>query len=113
MRAAASPWRAALTPAAGRPPPLTRTAPLPLLARFSRFARGRSTRGIYSYPCPVCDAGSNTYGGCGDINRNIMLPAVHFPNNAAYVNAKLYSQDYMLLDYMPLDDCSPAPLTHH
>lgn len=40
----------------------------------------------------MCDAGSNTYGGCGDINRNIMLPAVHFPNNAAYVNAKLYSQ---------------------
>ena len=40
----------------------------------------------------IANVGSNTYGGCGDINRNIMLPAVHFPNNAAYVNAKLYSQ---------------------
>merc|ERR1719298_233344 len=36
----------------------------------------------------IANVGSNTYGGCGDINRNIMLPAVHFPNNAAYVNAK-------------------------
>ena len=102
-------------------PPHTHCAPPPARPVLSG-ARGRSTRGIYPYPCPVCDAGSNTYGGCGDINRNIMLPAVHFPNNAAYVNAKLYSQDYMPLDYMPLDYCSPAPLhtplthsplTHH
>merc|ERR1719247_2425308 len=40
----------------------------------------------------IANIGSNTYGGCGDINRNIMLPAVHFPNNMAYVNAIKYSK---------------------
>ena len=40
----------------------------------------------------IANAGSNTYGGCGDINRNIMAPAVHFPNNPAYVNCMKYSR---------------------
>ena len=56
----------------------------------------------------MCGAGSNTYGGCGDINRNIMLPAVHFPNNAAYVNAKLYSQAIADL-FKPMTTCAPPP----
>merc|ERR1719191_2211143 len=40
----------------------------------------------------IANAGSNTYGGCGDINRNVMAPAVHFPNNPAYVNCMKYSR---------------------
>merc|ERR1719238_2500893 len=39
----------------------------------------------------IANAGSNTYGGCGDINRNIMAPAVYFPNNPAYVYCMKYS----------------------
>ena len=38
----------------------------------------------------IANIGSNTYGGCGDISRNVMTPPVHFPNNPAYV----YSQQY-------------------
>ena len=33
----------------------------------------------------IANIGSNTYGGCGDISRNVMTPPVHFPNNKAYV----------------------------
>jgi len=40
----------------------------------------------------IANVGSNTYGGCGDINRNLMTPAVHFPNNPAYVYAQKYSK---------------------
>jgi len=40
----------------------------------------------------IANAGSNTYGGCGDINRNIMAPAVYFPNNPAYVYCMKYSK---------------------
>eukprot|EP00966_Prymnesium_polylepis_P073587 1708254-Prymnesium_polylepis.1 len=32
----------------------------------------------------IANVGSNTYGGCGDINRNIMAPPVTFYNNPAY-----------------------------
>ena len=40
----------------------------------------------------IANAGSNTYGGCGDINRNVMTPAVHFPNNMAYVYCNRYAR---------------------
>jgi len=40
----------------------------------------------------IANAGSNTYGGCGDINRNIMAPAVYFPNNPAYTYCMKYSK---------------------
>jgi sulfite reductase (ferredoxin) len=40
----------------------------------------------------IANAGSNTYGGCGDINRNIMAPAVYFPDNAAYKYCHQYSK---------------------
>jgi len=40
----------------------------------------------------IANVGSHTYGGCGDINRNVMVPAVHFPNNPAYVAAWKYSK---------------------
>ena len=40
----------------------------------------------------IANAGSNTYGGCGDINRNIMAPPVHFPNNPAYSYCMQYSR---------------------
>jgi len=40
----------------------------------------------------IANCGSNTYGGCGDINRNIMAPAVHFPNNPAYMYCMKYSR---------------------
>ena len=40
----------------------------------------------------IANVGSHTYGGCGDINRNVMVPAVHFPNNPAYVNAQKYAK---------------------
>jgi sulfite reductase (ferredoxin) len=40
----------------------------------------------------IANVGSNTYGGCGDINRNIMAPAVHFPNNPAYKYCMQYSR---------------------
>lgn len=40
----------------------------------------------------IANVGSNTYGGCGDINRNVMTPAVCFPNNPAYVAAQEYSK---------------------
>jgi len=40
----------------------------------------------------IANIGSNTYGGCGDINRNIMAPAVHFPNNPAYTYCMQYSR---------------------
>ena len=36
--------------------------------------------------------GSNTYGGCGDINRNVMAPPVTFYNNPAYMYAQQYSR---------------------
>ena len=40
----------------------------------------------------IANAGSNTYGGCGDINRNIMAPPVFFPNNPAYTYCMQYSR---------------------
>jgi len=40
----------------------------------------------------IANFGSNTYGGCGDINRNIMTPPVHFPNNPAYMYCQQYSR---------------------
>jgi len=40
----------------------------------------------------IANAGSNTYGGCGDINRNIMAPPVFFPNNPAYSYCMQYSR---------------------
>jgi sulfite reductase (ferredoxin) len=40
----------------------------------------------------IANVGSNTYGGCGDINRNIMAPAVHFPNAPAYKYCLQYSR---------------------
>jgi sulfite reductase (ferredoxin) len=40
----------------------------------------------------IANVGSHTYGGCGDINRNLMTPAVHFPNNAAYMYCQKYSK---------------------
>ena len=40
----------------------------------------------------IANAGSNTYGGCGDINRNIMAPPVTFPNNPAYSYCMQYSR---------------------
>ena len=40
----------------------------------------------------IANVGSNTYGGCGDINRNIMTPPVEFANNKAYGYANQYSR---------------------
>jgi len=40
----------------------------------------------------IAHIGSNTYGGCGDISRNVMTPPVHFPNNKAYVYCQQYSR---------------------
>jgi len=40
----------------------------------------------------IANIGSNTYGGCGDISRNVMTPPVHFPNNKAYVYCQQYSR---------------------
>lgn len=40
----------------------------------------------------IANIGSNTYGGCGDINRNIMAPAVYFPKNPAYTYCMQYSR---------------------
>ena len=48
--------------------------------------------------------GSHTYGGCGDINRNVMVPAVHFPNNPAYVYAQKYSKAIADL-FKPMSKC--------
>ena len=77
----------------------------------------------------IANVGSNTYGGCGDINRNIMAPAVHFPNNPQYVaclkvrpsatrllqspRARLASPMRALL--APCAPCSPpcAPCSRH
>jgi sulfite reductase (ferredoxin) len=40
----------------------------------------------------IANIGSNTYGGCGDISRNVMTPPVHFPNNPAYVYCNQYAR---------------------
>merc|ERR1719353_2482511 len=40
----------------------------------------------------IANIGSNTYGGCGDISRNVMTPPVHFPNNKAYVYCQQYAR---------------------
>ena len=40
----------------------------------------------------IANVGSNTYGGCGDISRNVMVPPVHFPNNPAYGYAQQYAK---------------------
>jgi len=40
----------------------------------------------------IANIGSNTYGGCGDISRNVMTPPVHFPNNPAYVASQQYAR---------------------
>merc|ERR1719305_551233 len=40
----------------------------------------------------IAKVGSSTVGGCGDINRNIMTPPVHFPNNPAYSYAQQYAR---------------------
>jgi len=40
----------------------------------------------------IANVGSNTYGGCGDINRNIMAPPVTFYNNPAYMYCMQYSR---------------------
>jgi len=40
----------------------------------------------------IANIGSNTYGGCGDISRNVMTPPVHFPNNKGYVYCQQYSR---------------------
>jgi sulfite reductase (ferredoxin) len=40
----------------------------------------------------IARVGSSTVGGCGDINRNIMTPPVHFPNNPAYSYAQQYAR---------------------
>jgi len=40
----------------------------------------------------IANIGSNTYGGCGDISRNVMTPPVHFPNNKAYGYCQQYSR---------------------
>jgi sulfite reductase (ferredoxin) len=40
----------------------------------------------------IANIGSNTYGGCGDISRNVMVPPVHFPNNPAYVYCQQYGR---------------------
>ena len=40
----------------------------------------------------IANVGSNTYGGCGDINRNIMAPPVTFYNNPAYEYCMQYSR---------------------
>jgi sulfite reductase (ferredoxin) len=40
----------------------------------------------------IANVGSNTYGGCGDINRNLMTPPVTFKNNPAYGYAIQYAQ---------------------
>merc|ERR1719409_2518811 len=40
----------------------------------------------------IANVGSNTYGGCGDINRNIKAPPVFFPNNPAYSYCMQYSR---------------------
>jgi len=40
----------------------------------------------------IANVGSNTYGGCGDINRNIMAPPVTLYNNPAYEYCMQYSR---------------------
>merc|ERR1719201_2494611 len=40
----------------------------------------------------IANIGSNTYGGCGDISRNVMVPPVHFPNNPAYSYCQQYAR---------------------
>jgi sulfite reductase (ferredoxin) len=40
----------------------------------------------------IANVGSNTYGGCGDINRNVMTPPVHLPNNPAYSYCLKYAR---------------------
>jgi len=40
----------------------------------------------------IANVGSNTYGGCGDINRNIMTPPVVLANNQAYVYCHQYAR---------------------
>lgn len=40
----------------------------------------------------IANVGSNTYGGCGDINRNIMAPPVTFYDNPAYEYCMQYSR---------------------
>ena len=48
--------------------------------------------GLKQVIADIANAGSNTYGGCGDINRNIMAPAVYFPNSPAYTYCMKYSR---------------------
>ena len=40
----------------------------------------------------IANIGSNTYGGCGDISRNVMTPPVHFPNNPGYSYCMQYAR---------------------
>jgi len=40
----------------------------------------------------IANIGSNTYGGCGDISRNVMTPPVSFPNNPAYEYCGQYAR---------------------
>ena len=47
---------------------------------------------LKSVVAAIANIGSNTYGGCGDISRNVMTPPVHFPNNPAYVYCNQYAR---------------------
>jgi sulfite reductase (ferredoxin) len=40
----------------------------------------------------IANIGSNTYGGCGDISRNVMTPPVQFANNPAYTYCNQYAR---------------------
>ena len=61
----------------------------------------------------IANIGSNTYGGCGDISRNVMTPPVHFPNNKAYVYCQQvsYLTDHIVLarDGGPNPNPDPTP----
>ena len=40
----------------------------------------------------IANIGSNTYGGCGDISRNVMVPPVMFPNSPSYMYCQQYAR---------------------
>jgi sulfite reductase (ferredoxin) len=45
----------------------------------------------------IANFGSGTWGGCGDISRNVMTPAVTLPNDPAYGYAQQYARAIAVL----------------
>ncbi|EOD12882.1 ferredoxin-sulfite reductase [Emiliania huxleyi CCMP1516] len=61
-----------------------------LLAAFQ--LHGVLKGNLKSVIASIANIGSNTYGGCGDISRNVMTPPVSFPNNPAYEYCGQYAR---------------------